>query len=64
MLVIFTYKIYGHTQSHTTQVMWIGAATPYCSFSVTVTTVYKEVVYLLTCERFFLLYIFGSIIFF
>lgn len=51
MLVIFTYKIYGHTQSHTTQVMWIGAATPYCSFSVTVATVYKEVVYLLACKR-------------
>lgn len=51
MLVIFTYKIYERTQSHTTQVMWIGAAAPYCSFSVTVTTVYKKVVYLLTCER-------------
>lgn len=52
LLVIFTYKIYGHTQFRTTQVMWIGAATPYCSFSVTVTTVYEEVVYLLVYGRF------------
>lgn len=52
MLVIFTYKIYERTQSHTTQVMWISAAAPYCSFSVTVTTVYEKVVYLLTGERF------------
>lgn len=51
MLVIFTYKIDGRAQSRATQAMGIGAATPCCSFSVTVTTVHIEVVCLLACRR-------------